>query len=198
MATVVESRQRESSLRQRIIAAAVDLTARSGWSSVTMSRLAATVGVSRQTVYNEIGSKPALAESMVLEELGRFLSIVEHAFDRHPTDLSGSIHDAALGVLELAEDNTLLHAIVSATHGAGTELLPLLTTHAGSLLGTAKAMVADRLRPIELPFTPDQVAALIDTVVRLVLSHVMQPTDSPARTADDIAWVAGRVLRPDA
>ncbi len=198
MATVVESRQREGSLRQRIIAAAVDLTARSGWSSVTMSRLAATVGVSRQTVYNEIGSKPALAESMVLEELGRFLSIVEHAFDRHPTDLSGSIHDAALGVLELAEDNTLLHAIVSATHGAGTELLPLLTTHAGSLLGTAKAMVADRLRPIELPFTPDQVAALIDTVVRLVLSHVMQPTDSPARTADDIAWVAGRVLRPDA
>ncbi len=198
MATVVESRQREGSLRQRIIAAAVDLTARSGWSSVTMSRLAATVGVSRQTVYNEIGSKPALAESMVLEELGRFLSIVEHAFDRHPTDLSRSIHDAALGVLELAEDNTLLHAIVSATHGAGTELLPLLTTHAGSLLGTAKAMVADRLRPIELPFTQDQLAALIDTVVRLVLSHVMQPTDSPARTADDIAWVAGRVLRPDA
>ena len=198
MATVVESRQREGSLRQRIIAAAVDLTARSGWSSVTMSRLAATVGVSRQTVYNEIGSKPALAESMVLEELGRFLSIVEHAFDRHPTDLSGSIHDAALGVLELAEDNTLLHAIVSATHGAGTELLPLLTTHAGSLLGTAKAMVADRLRPIELPFTPDQLGALIDTIVRLVLSHVMQPTDSPARTADDIAWVAGRVLRPDA
>jgi AcrR family transcriptional regulator len=154
--------------------------------------------VSRQTVYNEIGTKPALAESMILEELGRFLSIVEDAFDRHPTDLSGSIHDAALGVLELAEDNTLLHAIVSATHGAGTELLPLLTTHAGSLLGTAKAVVADRLRPIELPFTPDQLAALIDTVVRLVLSHVMQPTDSPARTADDIAWVAGRVLRPDA
>ena len=33
-------------------------------------------------------------------------------------------------------------------------------------------------------------------VVRVVLSHVMQPSASPGRTADDIAWVAARVLRP--
>jgi len=31
-------------------------------------------------------------------------------------------------------------------------------------------------------------------VVRLVLSHVMQPSADPAATADDIAWVAERVL----
>ena len=31
--------------------------------------------------------------------------------------------------------------------------------------------------------------------VRLVLSHVMQPSAAPARTADDIAWIATRVLR---
>ena len=101
-------------------------------------------------------------------------------------------------MLELAEDNPLLHAVVSATHGADTELLPLLTTHAHSLLGDAKAMIADRLEPIDCRSRRAQLAAPIDTVVRLVLSHVMQPTDSPARTADDIAWVAGRVLRPDA
>ncbi len=34
----------------------------------------------------------------------------------------------------------------------------------------------------------------IDVVVRAVLSHVMQPSDSPARTADDITWLVGRVL----
>jgi AcrR family transcriptional regulator len=198
MTAVVAGRQHGGPLRPRIIAAAVELTAARGWSSVTMARLADAVGVSRQTVYNEIGSKPALAESMILEELGRFLSIVEHAFDRHPTNLSRSIHDAALGVLELAQDNALLHAIVSATHGAGTELLPLLTTHAGSLLQTAKTVVAERLAPIELPFSGAELDALIDTIVRLVLSHVMQPTASPARTADDIAWISARVLRPEA
>jgi hypothetical protein len=31
-----------------------------------------------------------------------------------------------------------------------------------------------------------------------VLSHVMQPSDTPARTADALAWVAARVLGVDA
>jgi len=33
-------------------------------------------------------------------------------------------------------------------------------------------------------------------VVRVVLSHVMQPSGTPADTADGIAWIAARVLRP--
>jgi hypothetical protein len=33
-------------------------------------------------------------------------------------------------------------------------------------------------------------------VVRLVLSHVVHPTGSPAHTADDIAWISERTLRP--
>ena len=32
-------------------------------------------------------------------------------------------------------------------------------------------------------------------VVRVVLSHVMQPSATPEATADDIAWLAGDVLQ---
>ena len=99
-----------------------------------MARLADAVGVSRQTVYNEVGSKPALAEAMVLEELARFLAVVEQAFDAEPDDLTRAIERSVRDVLTYARANTLLHAVVSATHGADTELLPLLTTNAGSLL----------------------------------------------------------------
>ena len=60
--------------RDRIVSAAVAMTTSSGWASVTMARLAQEAGVSRQTVYNEVGSKPALAETMILEELARFLA----------------------------------------------------------------------------------------------------------------------------
>jgi hypothetical protein len=42
---------------------------------------------------------------------------------------------------------------------------------------------------------PKQLDVGIEMVVRLVLSHVMQPSQAPARTADDIAWLAGRVLQ---
>ena len=183
-------------LRERIVAAAVETTLARGWSQVTMARLAEQVGVSRQTVYNEVGGKPALAEAMVLGELERFLSIVSDAFDAHPTDLVAAIEAATSGVLRLARGNDLLRAVVSATHGADTELLPLLTTHAESLLESAKLVVAERVRTYDVPLDAHLDPA-IDMVVRVVLSHVMQPSASPEQTASDLAWLASRVLRGD-
>jgi AcrR family transcriptional regulator len=184
------------SLRERLVDAAVALTTEQGWAHVTMARLADVVGVSRQTVYNEIGTKPRLAEAMILRELERFLGVVNVAFDAHPTDLVGAIRAACQAVLETSQDNPLLHAVVSATHGADTELLPLLTTHADSLLVTAKAVIAARVAPYDIELPPAQLDPAIDMVVRVVLSHVMQPSATPARTADDLAWIADRVLRP--
>lgn len=183
--------------RDRIIAATIDMTVRSGWPAVTMARIADAVGVSRQTIYNEVGSKQALAEAMVLDELTRFLAVVNDAFDRHPDDPVDAIRAATRGVLERARDNMLLRAIVSTTHGAESDLLPLLTTRADSLLATAKTVIADRLATFDLPLSRRELAAGIDVVVRVVLSHVMQPSSTPKRTADDVAWITGRVLRTD-
>jgi AcrR family transcriptional regulator len=184
-----------STMRERIVEAAAAMTAETGWSGVTMAALAERVGVSRQTIYNEVGAKPGLAEAMILHELDRFLSVVVRAFDDHPGDLVDAIRAASAGVLDLAEDNQLLHAVVSATHGADTELLPLLTTHAESLLAAAKLVVAERVAPYDVGLDGRQLDAAIDMVVRVVLSHVMQPSAAPTDTADDIAWIAARVLR---
>ena len=182
-------------MRERIVGAAVALTTEVGWARVTMATIADRVGVSRQTVYNEVGTKQGLAEAMILHELDRFLGVVSEAFDRHPDDLVAAIREASYGVLVLAQDNLLLHAVVSATHGADTELLPLLTTHAESLLAAAKIVVADRIEPYELGMGDEHLEAAIDMVVRVVLSHVMQPSGPPEQTADDIAWISARVLR---
>ena len=88
--------------RDRILAAAVDLTSRTGWAKVTMARLADEVGVSRQTVYNEIGTKTALAEAMVQRELEAFLAVVSAAFDDQPEDLEAAVVLASRGVLDRA------------------------------------------------------------------------------------------------
>lgn len=184
----------DRSTRDRIVAAAVEMTTSTGWASVTMARLAQAVGVSRQTVYNDIGTKPELAEAMVLSELARFLTLVEAAFDDEPDDLTRAIDRAVADVLTYAQDNNLLHAVVSATHGADTELLPLLTTNAGSLLDTAKEVVTARVTPYAPAIAPEQLQPAIDMVVRVVLSHVMQPSGTPAKTAADLSWLVGRVL----
>ena len=99
------------------------------------------------------------------------------------------------GVVEMARGNPLLHAVLaSATHGADTELLPLLTTHAESLLAAAKLVVGRAgSRRTTCRLDAAHLEAAIDMVVRVVLSHVMQPSGSPAETADDIAWISARV-----
>jgi AcrR family transcriptional regulator len=185
---------RVSPIRQQIVTAAVELTTGSGWSSVTMARLAGIVGVSRQTVYNEIGSKPALAEAMVLDELARFLAVVEGAFDQHPGDLLESIDGAVRGVLGLAQDSALLRAIVSATQGADTELLPPFTTQSGSLLAAAKTVLAERLATFPVSLEPHRLTTVIDAIVRVVLSHIMAPSGTPDTAAEEITWLTSRLM----
>jgi AcrR family transcriptional regulator len=183
-------------MHERVVAAAAQLTLEVGWAGVTMGKLADRVGVSRQTVYNEVGSKPQLAEEMVLVELAKFLAVVDAAFDANPADLAEAIRDAARGVLELARENALLQAVVSASYGAETELLPLLTTRNDALVLTATQAVQVRVRGYRIDIDERHLDAAIDMVVRLVLSHVVHPVGTPAATADDIAWIAEQTLRP--
>ncbi len=56
-------------------------------------------------------------------------------------------------------------------------------------------VVTERVRSYDIPISETRLTAAIDMVVRLVLSHVMQPSDTPEATADGIAWIAERVLR---
>ncbi|GAB2979690.1 TetR family transcriptional regulator [Nocardioides montaniterrae] len=181
-------------LRDRLCAAAVQVLTDEGWGRVTMARLADEVGVSRQTVYNEVGTKNDLAEAIVLRELEFFLAGVNQSFDEFPDDLEEAIRASCRRVLKYATDNALLHAVVSANHGADTELLPLLTTNSASLLEGASAVLRARISAYDHQLSEREISVCIDLVVRLVLSHVMQPGGEPADVADEIAWVAARIL----
>ena len=182
---------RTTPLRAEILAATVEITSQSGWSSVTMARLADVVGVSRQTVYNEVGSKPALAQAVVLDELARFLAVVAEAFSTYD-DAGAAVEAAVRGVLERADDNPLLAAIVAGTHGADTDLLPLLTTSSAPLLDTARAVVRERLAPYSSDDASLDLAT--DVLVRVTLSHVMAPTGTPADTGRALGDAVRRLL----
>ena len=188
-----------AAIRERLIEAAWQITCDTGWSDVTMAKLGARIGVSRQTVYNELGSKPALGQALVLRELERFLDVVSAELDRHD-DVVEAIRAAAEQLLVMARDNPLLHAVLSSAHGGTNELLPLLTTQSEAVIETATSVIAERIpdRYPGLGLTQQELDIALDTIVRLVLSQIMQPGKPPTQTAQDIAWIAGRVLgQPD-
>jgi AcrR family transcriptional regulator len=175
---------------QRVVDAAVALTAELGWASVTMSDVAARAGVSRQTVYNEVGTRQGLAEAMVLDELGRFLATVDDAFARHPEDLEAAVRAAVRAVLDRAATNELLRAVVSPTGGG--ELLPPLTTDSGAVLEAATRVVDAQLDGRAVGVDRRTRTAAVDMLVRTVLSHVMQPSAPPARTAARVSNASAR------
>ncbi len=192
-ATATSTSPRGVSTRDALLDRAAEVTCGPGWSTITMAKLADSAGVSRQTVYNEFGSKSGLAEALVMRELRRFLAVVEAEL-ASGDDVVDAIRRTTVAVLRLAADNPLLHAVLSASHGAGNDLLPLLTSHSAGLIDTASTVVAEHLERFALGLPEEQVAASIDGIVRLVLSHVMQPGGTPTETADQVAWLVSRVL----
>lgn len=184
--------QCRTSRHERLLDATAAIVISEGWSSVTMSRLAAAVDVSRQSVYNEIGSKDKLAVALVARETERFLAAVQEHLLAHQPDMTAAIVAAVDAALQQGVENPLIKAVVSAGHGNENVLLPLLTTHPEPVLNAAVTMMirfadqhwSDRVVPRQ------DLHELMDAVVRLTLSHLAQP-DWPIRR---VTAMIGRIV----
>ena len=164
-------------LRERMLDVTAEMICAEGWQAVTMTRVADQVGVSRQSVYKEIGSKTALGEAVVARETDRVLASVIDRLRAHGADATAGIPDAAGYVLRTSVDNPLIKAILLGAPGGDSDLLPLLAIRPEPVLGRAIAVVRTEARALYrdlLPVTAIDLASEI--VVRLTLSHLMQPT----------------------
>lgn len=178
-------------LRERLLDAAYEMIEASGWSSVTMSKLAAAVGVSRQTVHTEVGTRHKLAEALALRELARFLDLVRGRLAAE-TDLTEGIRATCRGVLEMAESSVLIRTVFgSVTSENDADFLAILTTESGEIIEAAVAVVTGSVREhyAPLPLTDVELDVAAEAIVRLVLSAITRPSKPPAQAADDIAWV---------
>ncbi|MCW2748080.1 MAG: hypothetical protein JWP10_1222 [Nocardioidaceae bacterium] len=183
-------------MREELLDAASDLAIELGWNHVTMSKVAAAGGVSRQTVYNEFGTKPRLAAELIMRELERFLAVVSDRLLAH-TDLAHGMRDAAKAALDHAADNTFVRAVLSSVPGEQNELLPLLTTESQDIIDGARALVIEIVSSHydDLPFNDAELATLVDAVVRLVLSGITRPSSPSAVFADEIGWLVQMAIR---
>jgi len=178
----------------RVLDAAAALVSERGWAGLSMGTVAKEAGVSRQTVYTLVGSRGGLAEALVGREVRSFLDVVDEELGRG-ADVVEAVRRTVHRVLVLAAGNPLLVATVSASHGTtADEVLPLLTTRSEHLLGSARAVVDGHLA-LRVPAMPEpERAVLVDTLVRVVMSHVVRPHGDPADASAGVAWVVSRLL----
>lgn len=174
-------------LRDTIIAAVDELARSRGWAATTMSQVAEVAGVSRQTVYNEFGSRQALVEAYVTREVQSLVAEVETAVRQHADDPAAALL-AAFGLfLKLASDEPIIRIIVA--DADSSHLMRLLTN-----LGTSVA--DDRIARLIVDVWPQVSNAdaelLADSLVRLAISHAVAPADDPETTSRGVT----RLVRP--
>ncbi len=184
-----------SLVRERLLEAAADVFAEEGWRRVTMGKVADRAGVSRQTVYNEFGTKPNLAEELVLHELDSFLNLVRGRI-QDAADPVAAIGAAVEGALSMAAVNPLLKTVLDSAHAGDSELLPFIT-QSEVLVDRARDTVAATIlqRFPDVPLSAEQVHLATDAIVRIVLSHVTQPARPPAEVAFELAWMVSAILK---
>ncbi|HEX3780219.1 MAG TPA: TetR family transcriptional regulator [Pseudonocardiaceae bacterium] len=174
-------------LRDTIIAA-VDRLARSrGWAATTMSQVAETAGVSRQTVYNEFGSRQSLVEAYVTREIENLVGEVEDAVRANADDPGVAVRVAFGLFLKLASDEPVIRIIVAdAEDGA---LMRLLTNLGCSI---ADDRIARLIMEVWPQVSDADAELLADSLVRLAISHAVSPRADTETTTHNVT----RLVRP--
>jgi AcrR family transcriptional regulator len=169
-------------------AAGREMTSRP-WSEVTMSDIARAAGVSRQTLYNEFGSRGEFAQELVLREAGRFIDAVQSAVAANAGDPRRALQATFELFLTVAAENPLVRAIVS---GEGAdELIALFTTRGETLIEMAGARLTGVLLESWPTVAVEQAELIGETLVRLAISYGALPKGSPAETAGAVAELLG-------
>ncbi|MFF4959413.1 TetR/AcrR family transcriptional regulator [Streptomyces sp. NPDC001222] len=169
--------------RESLLDAAYTALARRPWAAVRMVDVAAAAGVSRQTLYNEFGSKEGLARALVRREADGYLAGVDRALAVH-TDPRERLAAIAEWMTSAAHGNPLVRAMLT---GCWSERLPAPTLAA---VPSTSAVPAQRRADGPLPSPADFVSLVRDRAVTAVAGPV------PAKAeAAELARVCELVVR---
>ncbi|MGC5562778.1 TetR/AcrR family transcriptional regulator [Streptomyces sp. FR-108] len=150
--------------RESLLDAAYSALGRRPWSAVRMVDVAAVAGVSRQTLYNEFGSKEGLARALVRREADAYLAGVERALVSRPEPRE-RLAAAAEWTASAARGNVLVRAMLTGCWG---ERLPSPTL---SAVPSSSAVPAQRRADGPLPSPGDFVALVRDRAVASLGAH---------------------------
>ncbi|MFB6834716.1 TetR family transcriptional regulator [Streptomyces hydrogenans] len=186
-----------SLLREQVLDAAYVLVAADGWGVLRMTAIARAAGISRQTLYNEFGSKEAIGGALVQRELERFLVGIQGELDAHRGHLERAARAGVGYTLQQAVDNPLIKSVLLAARGGmDADLLAYLTTRTDPVFGTAMTLL-DAYATEAWPDVDEESRGLaVETIVRLTVSHIVQPVATPEESARRIARVTARVAYP--
>ncbi|MFF2088801.1 TetR family transcriptional regulator [Nocardia sp. NPDC058176] len=152
------------------------------WSKITLGDVAARAGVSRQTLYNEFGSRSGLSQAYALRLADELVDHVREALDANVGDARAAIRVGMSGFFLAAAADPLVRSLLAGE--MKPDLLRLITLDAGPLLEHATARLADVVQHSWVDATAAEADVFAHALVRIALSYIPNPPvperDAPA------------------
>ncbi|MFI6726406.1 TetR/AcrR family transcriptional regulator [Streptomyces atratus] len=194
--------------RDALLDAALSALVGLPWSAVRMGDVASAAGVSRQTLYNEFGSKDGLARALVRSAADGYLAGVDRALGS-----AGGTGDrlaaTAAWTVRVVRANALVRGLLTGCWGERlprpvhpvaptASLVPAQrradagTPTPAELLGQVGARAVAALDEGRPPHDPEVLAATCEIALRLALSYALVPT--PPGTEGEVAPLVREVV----
>jgi len=155
------------------------------WAAITLADVARTAGVSRQSIYNEFGSRQGLAQGYALRLADRLVDAVGGAIDGN----LGDVHAAFLsGFRSFFVDSAADPLVISMLSGATKpDLLQIITVDSGPIITHCSGRLAQAFVTSWVGADEADAGVLARAIVRLAISYVSMPPEADHDVAADLA-----------
>tara|TARA_B100000519_G_scaffold143622_1_gene124607 strand:- start:829 stop:1425 length:597 start_codon:yes stop_codon:yes gene_type:complete len=172
-------------LRDSILDGMRELLLNRDWSSITLSDVARAAGISRQTIYNEFGSRQGLAQGYALRLADRLVDQIHDAIN----DNIGDVYAAFLqGFRDFFTESAADPLVISLlTGGSKPDLLQIITTDSAPIINHCSARLTESFMASWVRCSQEDAGVLARAIVRLAMSYVSMPPEADHDVARDLA-----------
>lgn len=177
-------------LRESILDGMRELLLTRDWSAITLSDVAKAAGISRQTIYNEFGSRQGLAQGYALRLADRLVGAVERAIDANFGDVHAALLDGFRSFFSESASDPLVISLL--TGAAKPDLLQLITIDSAPIINHCADRLTKSFYTSWVSPNPEDAGVLARAIVRLAMSYVSMPPEAD----NDVALDMARLLAP--
>ncbi|MCK0174604.1 TetR family transcriptional regulator [Mycolicibacterium sp. F2034L] len=155
------------------------------WAAITLSDVAKAAGVSRQTIYNEFGSRHGLAQGYALRLADRLVDAVDEAIDANVGDVHAAFQQGFRAFFSESAADPLVISLLSGD--TKPDLLQIITTGSGPIIARCSDRLTSTFQDSWVKASDEDAGILARAIVRLAMSYVSMPPEADHDVAGDLA-----------
>jgi AcrR family transcriptional regulator len=172
-------------LRDSILDGMRELLLTRDWSSITLTDVAKVAGISRQTIYNEFGSRQGLAQGYALRLADRLVDQIEDAINGNVGDMYAAFLQGFRDFFTESAADPLVISLLTGT--TKPDLLQLITTDSAPIIVRCSQRLTESFMNSWVRTSDEDAGVLARAIVRLAMSYVSMPPEADHDVARDLA-----------